>query len=169
MDVDHWRKSVFSGGAGFLKFALSLHVIMEEAIIRYTLTKAERLSGKRTFEKLVTSGQGFVAYPLRVVWQLVPREESMPPVRIAVSVSKRRFKRAVKRNRVKRLVREAYRLNKHSLHALVPPDRSLHLLFVYLHDELPDYPKIEKAIAHVTRKLAQLLALPGGVDATAAD
>lgn len=140
-----------------------------ETAVRYTLGKAERLSGKQAFGELVTSGQAFIAYPLRVVWLLVPRGEAGAPVSVAVSVSKRRFKRAVKRNRVKRLVREAYRLNKHSLHALVPPDRSLHLLFVYLHDELPDYPKIEKAIAHVTRKLAQLLALPGGVDAPAAD
>lgn len=138
-----------------------------EAENRHTLGKAERLRGKKAFGDLVASGKGFTAYPLRVVWLLVPCDGE--PVRMAVSVSKRRFKRAVKRNRVKRLVREVYRLHKHPIRALVPPGRALHLLFVYIHDELPDYPMIEKAIAHVTRKLAQSLALPGGVDAPAAD
>ena len=140
-----------------------------ETAVRHTLGKGERLVGRRAFGELMSSGESFVAYPLRVVWQLAPCGEGESPVRMAVSVSKRRFKRAVKRNRVKRLVREAYRLRKHDFRALVPPGCTLRILLVYIHDELPDYPKVEKAIAHVIRKTAQLLALPPRVDAPAAD
>ena len=72
-----------------------------------TLHKAERLNRKKVIEKMFAGGsRSFSLFPLRVVW--LPVEELAAPVSILVSVSKRRFKRAVKRNRVKRRVREAY-------------------------------------------------------------
>lgn len=73
----------------------------------YSLSKAERLCSKILFEELLTSEISFVKYPFRVVL----KDSSIPgeyPARIAISVSKKKFKRAVKRNRVKRLTREAY-------------------------------------------------------------
>lgn len=140
-----------------------------EAVDRYTLGKSERLYGKREFEELMSSGKSFMVYPLRVIWRLESRGADNPPVRIAVSVSKRRFKRAVKRNRVKRLVREAYRLHKYGFHALVPTGQTLDLLFIYVHDELPDYARIEKAIVHAIRKTEKLLAPGDNLDSSAAD
>lgn len=140
-----------------------------EAVDRYTLGKSERLYGKREFEELMSSGKSFMVYPLRVIWRLESRGADNPPVRIAVSVSKRRFKRAVKRNRVKRLVREAYRLHKYDFHALVPAGQTLDLLFIYVHDELPDYARIEKAIVHAIRKTEKLLAPGDNLDSSAAD
>ena len=83
-------------------FFVCLHSYMDETI-KYTFCKEERLCRKGGFEELLSSGYSFVSYPLRVVIRLYPREEKDFPARIAVSVSKRRFKRAVKRNRVKRL------------------------------------------------------------------
>lgn len=136
---------------------------------RYTLCKSERLRGKLEFEKLMSSGKSFIVYPLRVIWRLESRDADNPPVRVAVSVSKRRFKRAVKRNRVKRLVREAYRLHKYDFHAFVPAGQMLDLLFIYVHDELPDYARIEKAIVHAIRKTEKLLAPGDNLDSSATD
>ena len=76
-----------------------------------TLRKSERLDKKKVIEKMFAGGsRSFSVFPLRVVY--LPVEELEAPVSILVSVSKRRFKRAVKRNRVKRQIREAYRKNK---------------------------------------------------------
>lgn len=136
---------------------------------RYTLCKSERLRGKLEFEKLMSSGKSFIVYPLRVIWRLESRDADNPPVRVAVSVSKRRFKRAVKRNRVKRLVREAYRLHKYDFHAFVPAGQMLDLLFIYVHDELPDYARIEKAIVHAIRKTEKLFAPGDNLDSSATD
>ena len=79
-----------------------------------TLHKSERLDKKKVIDKMFSGGaRSFSVFPLRVVY--LPVEELEAPVSILVSVSKRRFKRAVKRNRVKRQIREAYRKNNHGL------------------------------------------------------
>ena len=70
-----------------------------------TLHKSERLDKKKVIDKMFSGGaRSFSVFPLRVVY--LPVEELEAPVSILVSVSKRRFKRAVKRNRVKRQIRE---------------------------------------------------------------
>ena len=81
---------------------------------RYTLSKEERLSCKPNIDLLFEKGQSFVAFPLRVGY--LPLEEEMSaPVSILISVPKKKFKRAVKRNLIKRQVREAYRVRKYDL------------------------------------------------------
>jgi ribonuclease P protein component len=77
----------------------------------YTFKKEERLCNKKLIEGLFHNGSSFLCYPYRVTWQL--NEFSGPfPVQVVFSVSKKRYKLAVDRNRIKRLMREAYRLNK---------------------------------------------------------
>lgn len=77
-----------------------------------TLCKAERLYSKIVIEKMFAGGasRSFSVFPLRAVYMSVDRQEV--PASILISVPKKRFKRAVKRNRVKRQIREAYRKNK---------------------------------------------------------
>ena len=76
----------------------------------YTLCKAERLNSKILIGKMFEGGvsKSFSIFPIRVVY--MPVEQGEAPASILISVSKRRFKRAVKRNRVKRQIREAYRV-----------------------------------------------------------
>ena len=81
---------------------------------RYTLSKAERLSRKRDIDLLFAEGQSFIAYPLRVVYTVIEEQRSVP-ASILISVSKKKFKRAVKRNAVKRQIRESYRIRKQAL------------------------------------------------------
>ncbi len=125
-----------------------------------TLHKAERLNRKKVIEKMFAGGsRSFSLFPLRVVY--LPVEELETPVSILVSVSKRRFKRAVKRNRVKRLVREAYRLNKSLLLETVQ-QRGIRLAvaFIYLSDRLPDMSLIDERMKTALSRIAEDLPCP---------
>ena len=123
-----------------------------------TLRKSERLDKKKVIEKMFAGGsRSFSVFPLRVVY--LPVEELEAPVSILVSVSKRRFKRAVKRNRVKRQIREAYRVNKHELlNILVERKCRLAIAFIYLSDQLVESSIIEDrmriALVRITEKMA---------------
>ena len=98
--------------------------------IPHTLGKEERLCSRKAIEDLFSGGhQSVSAYPIRAVF--MPREQS--GVRIMVSVSKRYFKRAVKRNLIKRQIREAYRLQKE---LLLPLDGGLDIAFLWTSDEI---------------------------------
>ena len=82
---------------------------------KYTFPKEEHLCRKKLIEELFSKqGSSFGVYPLRIVWIPAPAPTTTPP-QVLISVSKRTFKRAVDRNRLKRLIREAYRLNKYRL------------------------------------------------------
>lgn len=121
----------------------------------YTLDKSERLCSKKLIERLFAGGnKSFPAFPLRVVYApLEDGESAAAPVSILVSVPKKRFKHAVKRNRVKRQVREAYRLNKHILiEALQAQEfpKQMMLAFIWLDTRLHD-------TAEVTYKVKKLL------------
>ena len=116
------------------------------------MRKPERLNKKKIIEKMFAGGsRSFSIFPLRVVW--LPVEELDVQASILISVSKRRFKRAVKRNRIKRQIREAYRLNKQILLApLTEKNRRLAIAFIYLADELMNSALVEEKIkAALTR------------------
>jgi ribonuclease P protein component len=103
---------------------------------RNTFPKAEHLFGKTATESLFARGTAFIAYPVRVVFLAVPKEkESDVPARLMVSAPKKRFKHAVDRNRVKRQIREAYRLNKHILADIENSPSGLDIAFIWLTDK----------------------------------
>ena len=99
--------------------------------------------------------KSFSIFPIRVVY--MPVEQGEAPASILISVSKRRFKRAVKRNRVKRQIREAYRKNK-SLLVDELQRRELAVAFIYLSDELIATSELEEkmkiALARISEKLS---------------
>jgi len=122
-----------------------------------TLRKAERLNRKKVIEKLFATGsQSFSIFPLRMVY--LPVEELEAQASILISVSKRRFKRAVKRNRVKRQIREAYRKNKSGLlQSLNDKGLKLAVAFIYLSDQITETEEIDEkmktALARITEKI----------------
>jgi ribonuclease P protein component len=98
--------------------------------------------------------KSFSMFPLRVVF--IPLESLENPATILISVSKRHFKRAVKRNRVKRQLREAYRKNKHNLlHTLEEKKLKLAIAFIYLDDRLITSVEMEKKIQIVLARLVE--------------
>lgn len=119
-----------------------------------TLHKSERLTNKTLFEELLASKFSFVQYPFRIIANDSSHAGEYP-ARIAISVSKKKFKRAVHRNRLKRLTREAFRCNKNLLYETVPPGRTVDILFIYLDNRIGLFSKIEKALQTALGKMAQ--------------
>lgn len=117
-----------------------------------SLSKAERLCSKTLFEELLSSTCSFIKFPFRIV----VKESARPgeyPARIAISVSKKKFRHAVKRNRIKRLTREAFRCNKSLLYDSLPAGKTLDILFIYIDKREGEYAAVEKAMQNALRKL----------------
>lgn len=124
---------------------------------RYTFKKEERLTGEKRIENLFAQGRSFISYPLRVVFLETPSDSGFS-VSILISIPKKRIKLAVKRNRLKRLVREAYRLNKTFFDtALLQENHRLEVAFIYVKDELTNYAAIEKAVVKALENITQQL------------
>jgi ribonuclease P protein component len=79
---------------------------------KFTFRKKERLNKEKIIQELFEKGSSFYLYPFKVFFLKIPDSDEVSP-QILVSVSKRLFARAVDRNKIKRRIREAYRLNKH--------------------------------------------------------
>lgn len=126
--------------------------IMTTEDINKKFPKEEKLCSTKSIDRLFASGNSFISYPLRVVFCTeIETDEKKRLAEVLISVSKKKFKRAVKRNRVKRLIKEAYRLNKYQYRELLCRyGIKMNIAFLYLKDELPDYAEIEKAIQKAT-------------------
>ncbi|WP_417557958.1 ribonuclease P protein component [Mesoflavibacter zeaxanthinifaciens] len=113
--------------------------------MRYTYNKDEKLKSQKAIEQLFAEGKSVSAYPLRMVYL-----DNQSQLKIGVSVSKRNFKLAVHRNRVKRLLREGYRLNKN----LLIDNKLDHytLMFLYISKEMPNFKTIDKKMKALLTK-----------------
>lgn len=130
----------------------------------YTFKKSERLNSKLIIDKLFAGGNSSMAvFPLRVVYMRVPADEAPDtmndvPVSILVSVPKKRFHHAVDRNRMKRLVREAYRTNKAILwNAMEGKDYKMAIAFVCITDKMPDYNLVRKSVTKALVRISEKL------------
>lgn len=115
--------------------------------MKENLTKEERLNGNKAIDSLFSAGDSFISYPLRIVFRIRELDVNIPNVRMMVSVSKKKFKRANKRNRIKRLVRESFRLNKTEFYKICQEYKlAVDISFLYLKNELSNYQEIENAM-----------------------
>ncbi|WP_207511476.1 ribonuclease P protein component [Longitalea luteola] len=122
---------------------------------KFTLNKTERLKRRKIIEQLFSEGRAVAAFPIRVQYKLV--DQLLPvPLQAGFSVSSRNFKRAVDRNRIKRLMREAWRLQKAPLEqALQTKQQQLALFLIYTGKELPEFTLIKEKVDVVLKKLLQ--------------
>jgi ribonuclease P protein component len=125
---------------------------------QFTLGKDERLKSRKQIEKLFAEGKSFVVNPFRVYF-IVNGQLSMVNngscLQFGVGVSNKNFKKAVDRNRIKRLTREAWRLQKNELGEQVKTtQKQLNVFFIYTGKELPDFTTVKHKVAVALKKLA---------------
>lgn len=125
----------------------------------FTLQKKERLNSKILIEKLFSGGsKSLPAFPLRIVYMPIEEEEDYPTLSILISVPKKKFKRAVKRNRVKRQIREAYRKNKFILKDILDKEnKKAAIAFIWLGNELYESSDIENKVVKLLQLTAEKL------------
>jgi ribonuclease P protein component len=112
--------------------------------------KHSKLCGQLRIAALYKEGERFVAWPLRVTWQKTSDSHSQ----ILVWAPKSLFKKAVQRNHLRRLMREAYRLNQGIFTDSVHGQQSYRIAFNYMDKEEQPYQTIEKAVCKALRKIA---------------
>lgn len=122
--------------------------------VSFCFRKNERITSKLLLDQLFSSkeARAITSFPLRVVFLEVDRHESDAKVQVLFSVSKRHFKHAVDRNRVKRQLREAYRMNK-SLLPEIAEGRQLLVAFIWITDKILVSDKVESAMVKALQKI----------------
>lgn len=138
---------------------------------RYTLGKSEKLRHKTLVDGVFASGETLYEYPLRVSFRILGEKEldeafrDRIPMRIGalqmlITVPKKKLRHAVDRVRMRRLIREAYRLNRLELLDKARGNgkvRTVSMAIIYLHGELSDYATIEKKMKRLLSKIGERL------------
>lgn len=121
---------------------------------RYHFKKEDKLKSRKAIEELFAKGKSFSSFPFRVVW-LNGNEKTT--LQAGVGVSNRNFKKAVDRNRIKRLMREAYRLQKNELQQfLKEKEMSMSVFFLYQGKALPAYKEVYEKTGNALKRLIKL-------------
>ena len=134
---------------------------------QFTLGKKERLKSRKAIEQLFKEGQRFTVFPFRVLYiinKAVVANSSSPvakpifPVQAGVSVATKNFKKAVHRNRIKRMIKEAYRLQKKPLEEkLKNSNTGLFIFLIYTDKEMPAYQLLYDKVHVILTKLQKLI------------
>jgi len=122
----------------------------------FSYNKKEKLKSRTQLEAIFTSGKSFSVFPIKVFF-LEAETTQTERIKVGVGVSARHFKKAVHRNRIKRLLREAYRLEKQNLHQqLNEQQKQFAVFFLYIDKEMPAYEvlrgKMKEAIEKLMKK-----------------
>lgn len=120
---------------------------------RYFFKKEERLCNKRLLQQLYQRGSSFLLYPYRVVF--LPYTRLSVPVQVVLSVPKRNIKHAVDRNRIKRRMREIYRLEKtrHLYPFMQEKPDTLLLAIHYIGKQEESFPRMQSRMGKLIKKL----------------
>jgi len=103
----------------------------------------EKLKNKKVFEALFLEGNHLTSFPIKLIYLKTDYNDG-PTIKVGVVAPKKKFKKAVDRNRVKRLLREAYRLNKPLIFNNIEGNYAL--LFLYLGKKIPSYNDVDMAM-----------------------
>ena len=119
----------------------------------FTFRKEERLKRKKQIERLFASGRSFFIFPFKVYWLIVEEDEGTP-AKVLIGASRRTMKKAVDRNRAKRLIREAYRHHKIPLYENLKEKRlHAHIGIIFTGPELLSSRQTEEKINLVLARL----------------
>ena len=119
----------------------------------HSFHKTERLKSRKVIQELFRNGQSFSHYPFRLVWIPMTERQSPAPVQFTVSVPRRKFSKAVQRNRIKRQVREAYRLQKTFLYeGLLEEDPQIAFMVIFTGKESFTTTELTKAMRQMIKR-----------------
>jgi len=122
---------------------------------KFTFKKKERLCSQKIIGNLFQKGNSFALFPFRIYWQITTSEQ-LSPAQVAISVPKKKFKKAVDRNLIKRRIKEAYRKNKQNLyHDLKSKNLNIAFILIYLAPDLMPYPELEEKMILTLQKLME--------------
>lgn len=121
---------------------------------RQTFSKNERLKSRKLINNLFDCGKIIHHYPFKVLYHITKNQDFNFTAQIAISVSKKNFKRAVDRNYIKRKIKETYRQNKHLLYKeLDKTDQKLYFFVIYTVSHDIDYLTLDKEMKLLIQKL----------------
>ncbi|MEO6167375.1 MAG: ribonuclease P protein component [Chitinophagales bacterium] len=123
--------------------------------LRFTFKKEERLSSKKIIDELFMKGSSFYLYPFKV--QYLPEVyNAVNPVQILVAVPSKSFPHAVDRNRIKRLIRETYRLNKNDLYdAFKHQQKKLLIALIYTAKKIEPFDLVNEKMISILNRLSK--------------
>ena len=121
---------------------------------RYFLKKTDRLKSCKAIDIMFTKGKSFSNFPFRILWMNVENEDGL---KAGFSASTKNFKKATDRNKIKRLVREAYRLQKNDLAVQLSLNKkAINVFFIYTGKEVPTYDLIFEKMGNVLKRIIKL-------------
>lgn len=121
-------------------------------MLSFTFRKEERLKSRKIIGQIFKKGASVNAYPIRLVWGATTLSAPTYPIQFALTVPKRAFPKATQRNRIRRQMREAYRLHKHLLYEhLEGRDLQFGFMLIYVAKEAKTYAEIEKGVQKIIR------------------
>ena len=122
-----------------------------------TFNKQEKLKSRKLTKQLFAEGKSFLVFPIKVVYLPITDVVDFP-IKIGVSASSRTFKHAVDRNRIKRVLKEQYRLNKLPLHQhIIATKQQIAIFFIFIDKIVPQNGLVERKMPVIINKLIHTL------------
>ncbi len=132
-----------------------IHALTNRIIMEQSFKKEERLCSKVVIDKLFADGLSFMASPIRIVWIKTACRSDFP-IKVLIVVPKKNISSAVKRNKIKRQLRECYRKNKKLLYeGLETSKSSIALALIYTKNDLVLYQELERKIILTLHRLVE--------------
>jgi len=139
--------NLIKGSFGFENYIFAYQFLK----MSFTYNKKYKLKSKKLIDQLFSEGKSVAAFPLRMVYLKLNSESTT--YKVGVSVSKRNFRKAVDRNRIKRLLREAYRINQKQM--FNNSSSSYALMILYIGKDIPDYKSVESRMKQLLNKFGK--------------